>query len=305
MLAAPILLFVYNRPFHTKKTLDHLRANTLAGESDLYIFSDGPKNAEATPHVEAVRELVRSTSGFKSVNIVEASINKGLARSIIDGVNHLTQTHDFVIILEDDIITSPLFLSYMNHARNFYAKNEQVMHVSGYMYDIDKNELPETFFLCQATCWGWGTWARAWKHFEKNPQKYAAIIKGKKRRQFNLQNSYNFYRQIEENLAGRINTWAIFWYASIFHHNGLSLHPKFSLCQNIGHDGTGVHCDKTSHFQVSLATEMPRSFSNQLAIDPEAEKALINFFLSIKPTLIFRIKNKVRKLQGRYFNSSL
>ena len=155
-MGAPIALFVYNRPGHTQQTVEALLKNELAMESDLFIFSDAAKSSEIEVKVNAVREFIKSISGFRSLTIIERESNLGLANSIIDGVTNLCNEYGQVIVLEDDLVTSPFFLKYMNDGLNYYRDEEQVISIHGYIYPFDA-KLPETFFLRGADCWGWAT----------------------------------------------------------------------------------------------------------------------------------------------------
>src|SRR5690348_17752623 len=108
-MTAPIALFVYNRPEHTRRTVEALRHNRLAGHSRLDVFADGPK-VPGDANVAAVRAYIRGIDGFASVSIHEREANAGLARSIIDGVTRVCEECDRVIVLEDDMVTTPWFL---------------------------------------------------------------------------------------------------------------------------------------------------------------------------------------------------
>jgi len=164
---APIALFVYNRPSHTRQTVEALQRCDLAEESDLIIYSDAPKSVEQTEAVNEVRQYIHQIDGFKTVYIVRRETNLGLAQSIIDGVSSLCEKYGRVIVLEDDLVTSPYFLQFMNDALEIYKDENQVMHISGGTYPIGSMK-EETFFLRAPFCWGWATWDRAWRHFRKN-----------------------------------------------------------------------------------------------------------------------------------------
>lgn len=242
MLLAPITLFVYKRPWHTKKTVEALSNNALAENSELYIFSDGPKNDLDRKSVDKVRAYLKTIKGFKKVEITERSRNMGLADSIVGGITETVNKFGKVIVLEDDIVTSKGFLKYMNNALDLYKNEKRVMHVSGYMFPV-KEKLPDTFFYNTASCWGWGTWKRAWDKFNPDSTFLVTQIDSLKlKSRFNVENSYNFYNQLKQNAQGKLKTWAVKWYASIFLNNGYVLHPYPSLTNNIGHDGSGSNC---------------------------------------------------------------
>ncbi|HWZ03835.1 MAG TPA: hypothetical protein VNX40_09505, partial [Mucilaginibacter sp.] len=144
---APIALFVYNRPEHTRRTISYLQKNLLAEESRLFIFSDSPKTDADKAKVEEVRQLIKEVTGFKSVKITERKENLGLAESIISGVTQLVNEYDKVIVFEDDLLSSPYTLRFFNEALTKYVKEEKVMHIGAYMYNLSAKNLPQTFFF--------------------------------------------------------------------------------------------------------------------------------------------------------------
>lgn len=296
---APIVLFIFNRPWHTKQTIETLQKNILASESDLFVFSDGPKTVADKPKVQEVRDYIKSIDGFKNLSIVERDRNLGLAGSIITGVTEVLNNYEKVIVVEDDLICSPYFLSYMNQALSRYKNIDKVMHISAYMYPIDSTGLKETFFFRPASCWGWGTWARAWKHLEYDIHKLISRFDNVLIHKFNMDGTFNFWHQMELNRDGRINSWAIRWYASVFLNNGLCLHPSRSLVNNIGFDGTGVHCGKDAIYDVPLLSHQISEFEKLLEENPETIKRFGDFIATTKKPLHTRILNLLkRKMAG-------
>ncbi|MET3503796.1 hypothetical protein ABIC45_005434 [Mucilaginibacter rubeus] len=296
---APIALFVYNRPDHTRRTISYLQQNLLADESRLYIFCDAAKTDADKPKVEQVRQLVNDISGFKSVKVILRNHNLGLAESIISGVTQLVYEYGKVIVFEDDLLSSPYTLQYFNDALTKYANQEQVMHIGAYMYNLHDKKLPETFFYRAATSWGWATWARAWKNFEPDVDKLIDQFDTLKIARFSIEGKMNFWKQIEQFKAGKNNSWAIRWYASIFLKNGLTLNPSQSLIQNIGHDGTGVHSNKEDMYHVQIARKQVTQFPDTIEENEEAYKAIKNFLANRKGTLLQRIRRFVKQQMGR------
>lgn len=164
MTYAPILLFVYNRPEHTRQVVSSLLRNQEAAESPLFIYADQSKTPDNDAAVQEVRRYIHSISGFKSITIIERESNWGLARNIIDGVT--TQVNEFgrVIVLEDDLIVAPYFLKFMNDALETYQDEQRVGHIQACDFTKDTS-LPDTFLIKWTGSWGWGTWKRAWKYF--------------------------------------------------------------------------------------------------------------------------------------------
>lgn len=283
---APITLFVYMRPAHTRRTVEALQKNALAQDSDLIVYSDAPKTEIQAEAVREVRQFIHQIDGFKSITIVERETNYGLARSIIDGVTKVVNERGRIIVLEDDLVTSPCFLTFMNDALDVYQDEETVMHISGYMFPIDNADLPETFFLKTASCWGWATWSRAWKYFEKNPKKMLGEYTKQTISRFNMDGDYNSWTQVEQNSRGEIDTWAIFWYASVFNKGGLCLHPKYSMVNNIGHDDTGEHCMETKDYLTALASRPVQYFEMNIIESTLALDRTKKFYLAICPPII-------------------
>jgi len=240
-ICAPIALFVYARVDHTRRTVEALRRNPLAEASDLIIFSDAPKQAEMAAPVEAVRSYIRTLDGFKSISIIERERNLGLAASITGGVSSVCETHGRVIVLEDDLVTSPFFLSYMNDALDLYADIPQVAAISGYHPPFDR-QFHETFFQRDAECWGWATWQRAWAKFNPNGKELLAELRRRGlERMFDQDGSYPYIGMLEDQIAGRNDSWAVRWRASVILNDMLSLYPPHPLACNIGLDGSGTH----------------------------------------------------------------
>lgn len=294
MPLAPIALFVYDRPEHVKKTIETLAANTGAPESELFIFSDGPKSHNAD-QVEKVRRLIGRIDGFKRIEIIKQDNNLGLAQSIISGVSGLVSRYGKVIVVEDDLILSKYFLAFMNDALTLYENDDAVMHVSGWIPAADTGALPETFFYNKASCWGWATWVRAWRHFNGDAEfLYREIKKRGKMKEFNLDDSAEFSRQLEKNISGKIRTWAIKWQASIFLRDGLCLQPKISLVHNIGNDATGVHCAKTDVYDTEVSDRRINVSRIELAESAEARRLMTAFFKSIRIGFAGKALNKLK-----------
>ncbi|RKG38083.1 glycosyltransferase [Acinetobacter rongchengensis] len=298
---APIALFVYNRPEHTKRTIDALKNNTLANQSELFIFSDWAKNDENIKDVETVREYLKTITGFKKITIIEREYNWGLAQSIIDGVTNIINKYNKIIVVEDDLLTSPYFLYFMNDALSFYKDKAKVWHISGWNYPIDSAELGEFFFWNTMNCWGWATWKSRWENFEKNPERLIKEWSEVQIKQFDLDNSGIFWSQILANMEGKIDTWAIFWYATIFEHNGLCLNPTQTFVKNFGHDGTGTNCTKeNTYLEGELNLKRINIRSNEIFSSKEATALIRNYYNNtISRDVLRNLIKKIRISIGR------
>ena len=295
--SVPIVLFVYNRPWHTRQTVEALRKNELADQSDLIVFSDAPKGIDTDSKVQEVRSYLKTISGFKSVRVVEREENWGLAESIIQGVTEVVNQYGKVIVLEDDIVTSPAFLQFMNQALNFYERQKEVWHISGWSSPIATEGLGDVFLWRAMNCWGWATWVDRWQQFEKKPAVLIEHWSADEKCRFDLDGSGLFWNQVEANASGKINTWAIFWYATIFQNNGLCLNPAVSYVDNIGHDGSGVHCGSDNgHRSTDLCTSKQLNFITEYEESEVAVVRIIEFYKRLKKPFHVRLVNKISRM---------
>lgn len=309
---APIVLFVYNRPWHTQQTLEALSKNELSSESVLYIFADGPKeNAmpETLQKIKETREIIKSKKWCKEVIISEKEKNVGLADSIISGVTEVVNKYGKVIVLEDDIVTSKGFLKYMNEALEIYSNESQVMEISGFMFPINSAGLPNTFFYNANSCWGWATWKRAWEYFENDSEKlYLKLIeKQTDWTAFNALQGNAFREQLLLNIDNKIKTWAVHWHAVIYLCNGLVLHPKKSLTKNMGFDGSGVNCNTSSVYanmklaKVISVKKIKVHFEHKRAL-----KRLKKYFQNNnEPNTLVYFKNLLSRFLPKNFNNEV
>ncbi len=203
---APVVLFVYNRPIHTQKTIQALQANNLANESDLYIFSDAPKNEQEFDAVKQVRTYIKTINGFKSINIIERETNFGLANSIILGVTMIINKYGKIIVLEDDLLLSSNFLDFMNKSLDFYQDNTSILSVSGYNMAVknNKNIKHDVFFAGRSASWGWATWAHQWQGIDWEVSDFKSFSKNKKQiKRFNY-NGTDMFNMLKNQQTGAI-----------------------------------------------------------------------------------------------------
>lgn len=239
---SPILLFVYNRPEHTRRCVESVLKNSHSKESEIYIYSDAAKEENDKEKVNEVRRYIKSIKGFKKISIIERSENWGLSRNIIDGVTTQINIHGTVIVLEDDLVVAPFFLKFMNDALRVYKDEPKVGHIQGCNF-IQNIELPDTFLIKWTGSWGWATWSRAWRLFNPNGEELLRELEEKKLTNvFDFNGKYRYTRMLRRQIEGKNDSWAIRWNASLFLKDVLSLNVGKSLVQNKGFDGSGTNC---------------------------------------------------------------
>lgn len=298
MNPAPVVLFVYNRPAHTKAVVEALLKNELASASDLFVYSDGPKKPEDEGGVNHVRAYIRSICGFRTISLIERDRNMGCAESIISGVAEIINRFGQIIVVEDDIVTSPYFLKFMNEALDYYRDNEHVACIHGYIYPV-KARLPETFFLKGADGWGWATWKRGWNLFEPDGAKLLTELNNRNLTcEFNFDGAYPYTDMLEEEIKGKIDTWDIQWYTSTFLREKLTLYPGKSLVKNIGCDCSGTHFGATDKFDTDVSNESVKIGLIPIEVNQQAREAFKKFFRSLQPSLIHRAKTRIKRMMG-------
>lgn len=278
----------------------------------MFIFSDGSKEEKDFSEVQATRNYIASIEGFASVNIVNREKNIGLRANVSDGITQVVNKFGKVIIVEDDLVLSPYFLDFMNDALNIYENNENVGSVNAFMYSdftSHARNLPESFFLPLTSSWGWGTWARAWNDYNDDAAKLLELIKSRGlESKFNVNNTYNYTRMLEAQALGKIDSWAIEWYAVNFLKNRLGLFPKKTFANNIGTDGTGTHYKAKAQKNVinllegELVNEYAQLTKIPVQINNEALELQQNIFreMSKKPPLIFRAARKIYRILRKF-----
>ncbi|EPG75805.1 glycosyltransferase, group 2 family [Leptospira fainei serovar Hurstbridge str. BUT 6] len=292
---APIALFAYRRVAHTRRTIEALLQNPDAKDSHLILFCDGPKGDDDLESVVALRNFANTVSGFKSVKTIFREHNLGLAKSILTGVTEVLENYNSIIVLEDDIVTHPQFLEYMNFYLTTFENDERVGCIHGYVYPV--LGLPEFFFLKGADCWGWASWKRVWKKFNQDGSELLQQLQVKKlESDFDFFNSFPYTQMLRDQIAGRNDSWAIRWYADCFLKGLLCLYPGRSLVQNIGLDLSGTH----SGLDPSLSPEFSidkMKFDDRLPITESimAKKKISRFF-RMKQTSVAKIKRLLRRI---------
>ena len=298
---APIAVFTYCRPDHTRRTIESLLRNALARESDLIVYSDAARTSEKRTAVAEVRDYLATITGFRSLTIRERQENFGLANSIIRGVTDVLEQSDRVIVLEDDMVTSPHFLTYMNQALDRYADDDRVASIHGYVYPV-KQALPEAFFLPGADCWGWATWRHGWKLFNPDGQ---ALLDQLIQRQlvdaFDFNGAYPYTRMLRKQIDGANDSWAIRWYASAFLAGKLTLYPGRSLVHNIGIDNSGTHCGISTVHDVALSATPIDLDKVEVAQCREASAAFEAFFVEARSRAPNKVLGYARQFLAKVF----
>ncbi|EOR94569.1 hypothetical protein ADIARSV_2167 [Arcticibacter svalbardensis MN12-7] len=280
-----------------KLTIEHLKQNYLAASTDLYIFSDGAAKIADSKQVDLVRDYLQTIDGFKEVNIQTSAVNKGLAKSIIDGVTEVLKIHESVIVLEDDLLTSTNFLNYMNQSLEFYKENKKVFSVSAYSFPIlfPQVYIYDNYFTKRGSSWGWGTWRNRWESVDWQVSDYDDFAHNPiARKKFNQMGS-DMADMLDKQMKGKVNSWAIRWCYHQFKTDTFTAFPSQSKIQNIGFSAAATH---TSSVQQSrFATIMDDSNRQSFKLNPfvSLNSLIVKQFVK-RYSVITRLKYKALSL---------
>ena len=277
---SPLILFVYNRLWHTEQTVEALKNNDLSGESNLFIFSDGPKVA-GDENVKLVREYIKTISGFKSISIIERENNLGLADSVISGVSEIINKYGKVIVLEDDITTARFFLKFMNDSLEFFKDRSDVFSVSGHNHSSSIMKIPKSYkhdiyLSYRFGSWGWATWKDRWNKVDWEVKGYEKFNNNKELHKRFERGGIDAPELLKSQMEGKIDSWAIRFNYSHFIHDCYNVRPAKTLVKNIGFDGSGVHCEKNEKYQDVLDDSF-----NPMLYDIGLHKKILNNFAKV------------------------
>lgn len=301
MNLAPIVLFVYNRPVHTRETVEALKRNELANLSQLIIYSDAPKNSDAVNAVEEVRKYIDQIDGFKEVTVIKREKNWGLANSIIDGVTKVINEYGRVIVLEDDLVTSPYFLNFMNESLELFEDRKDILSVTGFSFTqkfmkFKKSYEEDIYLNIRPMSWSWGTWKSKWSGLDWDIIDYDEFRTDKNRiKEFN-KGGTDLFHMLKRQMEGTLDSWYIRWCYNACKKRQFTVYPKISFVNNIGHDGTGVHCgvDKKNIFAHN-ELNLNRSFS--LNRDVKIDSQIVKNF---NKGFNIKIKAKILKIIRKF-----
>jgi hypothetical protein len=301
---APICLFAFNRPQELAKTIEALQKNYLAQQSQLFVFVDGPRTALDLPMVQEVHSIVKGITGFKSISIHSAEVNKGLASSVISGVNSVLEMNDSVIVLEDDLVTSPNFLDFINQGLQFYKNNSRVFSISGWSLNLSalKNWEEDFYAHRRMSSWGWGMWKDRWERINWDKSYYAKFQHNKSVQRNFGQISSDMPQMLLNYLNGKNSSWAIRACFAQFELDMYTMAPSKTKVNNIGFGGNATHTKTRNRFDQKIDVSQRRvfTFHNHLRVSESIARQY-----RLKYSIFVRAYSKIKGIVLAFFKSNL
>lgn len=257
---APIVVFGYSRADHLERTINALQQNEGAAQSEVTLFLDGSKGDKdraAVAQVHALGDTFAKSNSFRSFTVVKKQTNEGLARSVISGVSEIIKKHGRAIVLEDDIVTSRDFLSFMNQALDFYKDKSEIWSISGYTFNLAalSSVKEDVYVAYRASSWGWATWQDRWETVDWDVSDYEKFRYRLDLRARLNRGGTNMANMLDRQMAGEISSWAIRWCYSQSKQNKLTIFPCKSKVLNIGQDGSGTHSNTVDQYDSNMFGE--------------------------------------------------
>ncbi len=297
---APIIYICYNRINHIKKSINSIKKNKLSKKTKINIFLDGPKNKSDVKKIIQIRKYLKKIRGFKSKKIFLRKKNFGTKKNIINAINFIFKKYDRAIIIEDDLIVSKYFLTFMNQCLKVYENEKKIFHINGWSYPFMKKSLDDINFLGSMNCWGWATWKNRWSFLITNEKYLISNFSKKNIHNFNIFSSMNHFEQIIRNKKKTLSSWAVFWHATIFKNNGICIYPKYPLVKNIGFDGSGRMSSR--HKYKSNLNNNFRDFKLNLEIfkNKKLMNAEFNYYI-MRKSIIGKLLTYIKKIYFSFF----
>jgi hypothetical protein len=293
---APVVLFVFKRVESAKRLVESLLENAEAGCTDLFIFSDGPRNESEASIVSKVRDYIHSIKGFKSVDITCAPVNKGLANSVINGVTRVLKSYDKVIVVEDDLLVSSNFLPFMNQALDYYKNNERILSIAGYTDPIKSRTGDDIYFTQRACSEGWATWSDKWLTIDWNVQDFESFKKSRiEQRRFNRMGS-DMTGLLCKQMKGKVDSWAIRYCYHQFKNDLYTVYPTVSKVKIFGLDEFATHNGlKWNRFKTVLdeSRNVQLNFKNNVQPDPFYTNQFVERF-SIRKRAVYKVMDYIK-----------
>jgi len=297
---SPVIIFTYNRLDSLTQTVNYLSKNIDKEYTDIIIFSDYWKTEKDKKNVINVRNYLHTISEFKSINIIERKENYGLAKNIIEGVTEIINQYEKVIVLEDDLVTSSNFISYMNQALDFYENNNNIFAISGYTGKLPslKNLEKDVYLSYRPSSWGWATWKDQWANIDWDVKDFSEFITDRKKiKKFN-RGGIDMARMLKHCMQGKNHSWAIRWSYAMSKQDKYCVYPSVSKVQNIGFGEDATNCKGVNIYQTILDTsnKIDFQFDKDIKIDKQLTKEF-KYTFSYTNKLLKRINNYISKLK--------
>lgn len=301
-MKVPVLVLAFNRADHVEKAMEAIREYR---PDRLYLECDG-----ARAHKQGEREAVEATRKTMldmvdwpcEVKTLFREENLGCAHAVYGAITWFFEHEEYGVIIEDDVVVGQDFFRLCEDLLSRYKDEERIMEISAENHFPEPQHANTYYYSIDFKCWGWATWARAWKHMDMTMGKWPEQTLWKLVRTFGVFRGSILYfyhwGQTYKHIATS-TSWATRWAFTIFADNGLCIIPADNLAVNIGMDG-GAHYEKGdvnpyAHLKIGHVN-FPLHYNDNIQPDCRQVKLGNKDFFRIR---MIGLRKKIRKLFGR------
>lgn len=302
----PVLLITFNRPEHTRRTIEALRVQQ---PPLVYVFQDGARNGNVTDaeRCPQVREVIETEIDWKcELHTYFSEQNRGCRDAIIFAISSVLKEYESVIVVEDDIITSPAFYTYMCKALEYYHNRPTVWSISGHSHSPEKFQVPEdydydVYASPRLFNWGWGTWRDRWERTDWTMSYYEELLRHPYEMQAFSRGGDDLMPMLAAEKMGRSSAWDIQFAFAHFANHAVSIVPCESYTANIGQDGSGTHSSiaQTKCDVKALNQNIQPRFIDNLYFDSRILNRMYSVFARAKRPLWQRGINYIYRKFGK------
>lgn len=301
---SPILFLSFNRIDTTKQVFEQIKK---VKPSKIYLASDGARDkvdkygiAESKKVDDVRKYLLESISWDCDVKTRFLTQNNGCKMAVSSAIEWFFQNEEQGIILEDDCLPNESFFRFCDDMLDKYKNDEKIFMVSGWSaLDFDKKvkeSLKDDYYFSKYNhIWGWASWARVWKKYERENSNF---IEDFKKVEFDTKREkYEFKKVLSSYFRGEIDTWDYPFTFSIWKNNGLCIYPKNNMIKNIGFNrDDATHTSGESKFQDMNTYEIHFPLKHPNKIERNKQIDMANYKIISTPNILKRIINKIIKI---------
>lgn len=306
-MLAPVMITTYSRITHLQRTIEALLKNDLAEETTVFVYVDGPRPGDEEK-IEAVKRYLATVSGFAAFHVIARQQNMGAHENAKSANYEVLDQFGKIIRMEDDIVTAPGYLRFMNLALDKYGVDNKVFSISAYCppINIPTDYQYDVFFIRRFHGWGCGIWRDRLDSFYQpiTAEEFERFAANKDLSQaFTQSGGKDMLAMLKAVAYGKLNAGDVVGMYIQFIKDQYTLYPTRSLVQNIGMDGSGVHCDVTDYFDVPLSSKASFHFPDHLIVDQrivDSNREYWNYRnKKIHPGIFRRVINKLKRVSAR------
>lgn len=297
-MKVPILVLAFNRADHVEQAM--LAIKEYKPER-LYLECDGPrvhKQGEKEA-VEATRKVMLDTIDWPcEVKTLFREENLGCAKAVYGAITWFFEQEEYGVIIEDDVVVGQGFFRLCEILLPRYKNDECIMEISAENHYPEPQNANTYFYTIDFKCWGWATWARAWKHMDMSMSKWPNQSLFKLIRPFGVFKGcmmYYYWNRTYKNIH-KSTSWATRWAFAIFAENGLCIIPGDNLALNIGMDGGAhyEHGDVNPYAHLTIgALHEPIVYNDDIKLDLFQQKLCNKDFFRVR---MIGLRKKIRRI---------